>query len=182
MAAGITYLGYTNHIGGDATVRFNIRGQEYEYHMSKRDAEIVNWLNKKGSGKALGLAKKRAYSFKRASIVAGSEKWLIRFWMPQEVLHERWLERKERYEHLGRRSIGWNPSNWDEPTDGEWNYWQAGAWGTNYKEARVFDSAGSARGAAKRGGRQEHVFQHGQAADQVEPLKDEAEGAAALLC
>lgn len=39
-------------------MRFDIRGQMYEYHMSKKDAETVNWLKKKSVGKALNLAKK----------------------------------------------------------------------------------------------------------------------------
>jgi hypothetical protein len=262
MAKGIVYLGYTAHVGGDATVRFNIRGQEYEYHMSKYNADKVNWMKKFGSGRQLAFAKKNSYSYKRAaakydhinfrppegarkaaqkalkwkeehgSAVKGgtavgwtrarqladggemsvetvkrmykffqrheknkavnpefkgepwrdngyvawliwggdagkswaeklwrqmeaadaktaSSGWVIRFWVPKEVLHKSWLERKEKFEHRGR-SIAWNPKNWDEPTDGEFRYWAKGMWSTNPKSAFVFDTIGKARGAAKR--------------------------------
>lgn len=48
-------------------MRFDIRGQEYEYHMSKHDAEKVNWMKKFGSGKQLAFAKKNAYDYKKAA-------------------------------------------------------------------------------------------------------------------
>jgi len=67
MANPITYNGYQTLGGGDAMSRFTIRGQVYEYHMSKSDADTVHWLKSKSVGKALNVAKKRAYKTVKAS-------------------------------------------------------------------------------------------------------------------
>jgi len=67
MANPIIYHSYQTLGGGDAMSRFSIRGQMYEYHMSKSDAETVHWLKKKSVGKALNVAKKRAYKTVKAS-------------------------------------------------------------------------------------------------------------------
>jgi hypothetical protein len=58
MANPIVYNGMQGLGGGDAMARFTIRGQVYEYHMSKYDADKVQWLKTKSVGKALNLAKK----------------------------------------------------------------------------------------------------------------------------
>jgi hypothetical protein len=63
----IVYNGMQGLGGGDAMARFTIRGQVYEYHMSKYDADKVQWLKTKSVGKALNLAKKRAYKTVKAS-------------------------------------------------------------------------------------------------------------------
>ena len=68
-AESVSYGGYRNE-WGTCTVFFTINGVDYEYDMDCQDADTVNWLSKKSPWKALGLAKKRCWKWRKKSVTA----------------------------------------------------------------------------------------------------------------